>query len=494
MADTNNLLFLAIDVLVSLTLIIFIFLFIRTKQGLIYLFSILGLLVLLFISSYFVLPVAHLITQALLILLVVGFPVCFFDDWKQLFAEKKDDTKRPIQVGTLILFSIIFMAVTFISHIYFGAQITQLPQDIALSAANVKSGTAANFGGTTKVKITVSGPRNVISSLNNDSFSALVDVSGKDEGIYDLPVVVTNKTDKIKVIKVDPASATVSVEPIIKKTVPVAVKFSGKAGNDLVPDDPTINPDKVEVSGAKSVIDDLISATAPVHLNGETTALTPKVTLEALASSGDVIPNITFTPSEVTLGFNLVKAGKINTLGVKPIISGQPGENFWVSSITSDPATVSVTGTLDALTATKFISTKKIDISGIKEKTKYKADLDIPSGITMVDSITQVSIEVLLTNATTSKKVTPSLIYDNLNASLSVSSIDPTSISSWISGDDTTLSNTADSAIQVHVDFSAFKSAGTFAINITRDDFTLPTGISLNSYLPSSISVTLVNK
>ena len=439
-------------------------------------------------------PIAHLILQGFLIVMIVGLPLCFYDQWKDIFTGKPEEIKHPLPVSTIVLLSVIMLAMTFIIHLTIGTKVAEVPQDIIITSSNLKEGTAANLGNNTKVKVTVAAPRSVWASLTSESFTATVDIGSKDQGIYDLPVLVTSKVEKAKVVRVDPERVTVSIEPVIKKTVPVSVKFDGKAGNDLVPDNPTIDPEKVEISGPKSIVTDLLSATAVLKLNGETSVITSKVTLVALDPSNNTIPNITFSPTEVDVTVALIKAGKLKTVGVVPTITGQPSSGFWISSVTASPATVTITGAADVLDATKQINTNSVDVSGIAAETKKDTTLNLPNGITLAENITKITLTIKLSAASTSKLVNPEIIYTSLSNSLKVTSIDPATVSAWVVGDSQVLLNLSSGAIKLNLDLSTYKSAGTYSVKIQNNDFTLPSGITLSSFLPSSISVVLDNQ
>jgi YbbR domain-containing protein len=262
-----------------------------------------------------------------------------------------------------------------------------------------------------------------------------------------------------------------------------------------VPDVPVLNPATVNVSGAQSLINNVTQAIAPVVLNGETTSIDEKVTAQIQDVNGNIIPGVTIDPSQVEVKDGIIKPGITSTVGIQPVITGQPSNGYWVSSVSTSPSVVTITGSPSALQAVSSINTAPISVNGVGASETVTSNLTIPTGITLTDtSITQVSVTITLSSVSTTKTITPQISFKNLAQSLTVSSTTPTSISAVVSGSASILTALSDGSVVVSVDLSAYQSAGTYSVNIVNAEFTTPTGVSLVSFLPSTISVTLVNK
>lgn len=446
-------------------------------------------------SSYVALPALHLLAQASLVVLLISFPILFHQEW-QVVLDRSPQTivSSPLSPLVRLLLSVglalLFVGVTVGSS----NKVGQLAQEIPIKAVNVPDGMSARISGSQRVTILVSAPREDWRSVTPEAFSATVDVAKQSEGTYDLVVTVTSKVNTVKILKVKPSRAFVSVEPVIRKTVPVTVRYSGKAGDELVPGEAKITPDKVEIAGAKSLINDLTQAVVTVKLNGEVKPIEQKATLRVENSSGESLEGVSFTPAEVALVVPLVKAGKVKTVGIKPVLSGQPASGYWVKSVTVNPSTVAVTGPVEQLSTLTDVPTAPLTITGISDNTEQQLVLNLPTGITVADATTKVKVTVTLAKTETTKSLSPEIVYVGIDPALKVASITPASISAIVAGASDILAGLTGGQIKLNLDLSAYKSAGTYSVNIKNTNFTLVDGVSLTSFLPSAIGVTLENR
>lgn len=467
----------------------------NSKLGWRYLLIIAGALVLLIASSYLALPALRLSVQAIIIVLIVSVPVLFGGQLTALISGEAKTTPPTLNIFTQLSISILGAAILVMLGHGLNTQVGQFPVAIPIQAVNLADGLSASVASNQTATIFIEAPRSTWNGLTASSFSATVDTAKQGQGTYTLPIAVTSKVASARVLSVTPATVALTIEPIVKKTVSVVVKYTGHAGNGLVPDSPQLTPSKVDITGAQSVLSTITQVIAPVTLNGETTAIEQTVTGEVLDPSGNPISNVTITPATIDVKVNVITPGLSKTVGIVPIITGVPGSGYWVQTIATSPSVVTVTGTPDALAALTQLTTSAISVSGITSNTTLKTTLVIPAGITLLDNSNQtVSVVVGLGQTATTKTITPSLVYAGIPDGLQVASISPASISAIVSGLSTVLNGLADGSVSIKIDLSAYKSAGTYSVTITNASFVLPNGVSLVSFLPSAISVTLSSK
>jgi hypothetical protein len=104
-----------------------------------------------------------------------------------------------------------------------------------------------------------------------------------------------------------------------------------------------------------------------------------------------------------------------------------------------------------------------------------------------------VNLKISVTSAVSLKTVSPTINYQDLSGSLKVTLITPASLSVLVSGPIDKLA-TIDGQVVINLPLSIYKSAGTYSVSITKEMLVLPADISLVSFLPSAIDVTLSNK
>lgn len=466
----------------------------NTKRGMTYLGVTAGVIALLVISAQIMLPGLHVLSQVLLVVLLVGLPLFFEEKWSTLFSAPDPSVQvtprrhHPFLLGVFsILLGLLFAGLSNGPAL----KTAELPQGVSVSAANLPAGVSANFGTQKRINVIVRAPSSTWGKLTSEDFSATVDVKGLSEGTHDLQVSLSTRLPDVQIIRSKPDHVAVSLEPVIRKTVAVVARFEGKAANDLVPGEPTFNPDKVEVTGAKSIIEDITQAVVQVKLEGATQTLEQKLQAVALTPNGSVIEDVSFLPAEVETRVSLVKAGKQKTVGVKPRVTGQPATGYWVENIQVTPSTITITGEVDLLEKITSIDTDQISVSGLSVDTDTTATLAFPVGIVSTEGLAKVTVKIKISESSTVKQIQPTISYVGLDPSLKVTSINPTSVNSIVAGTQILLASITSGDALLKLDLSAYKSAGTYSVNIKATDFELKNGVSIVSFLPSAISVTL---
>lgn len=425
------------------------------------------------------------------VVLIIAIPVLLYEEWTGylLGVKKVGSLKKSWRLALALM---IGVAAVIISN---GTSVRTavLPESIVVSSTNTKPGLSANFGAVDTAKVIITAPRGTFAALNDKSFSATVDIGQREEGTYDLPIVVTSKISGVTVRGVKPDRVVVTVEPIIRKTVPVVMKYNGKADQELVPDSPIIDKDKVEVQGPRSVIQNLTQATAVIDISRKSADFESEVELAAFNSANEQIRSVEFEPKVVKVTTRLVKAGRIKTVPIKVAIQGNVASGYWISAVTAEPSTVAITGTPDVLEQVVSISTKPVSVNSVSSTATITTELELPSGATLATNSSRVAVTITVSDNVTTKQITPTIEYDGLATALKVASLNPTSVQLVVSGSSQQLSSISSSA-RLKLRLSAYKSAGVYSVAIVPSDITLPEGVTIVSYLPSAIDVTLENR
>ncbi|PIP21719.1 MAG: hypothetical protein COX39_01505 [Candidatus Nealsonbacteria bacterium CG23_combo_of_CG06-09_8_20_14_all_40_13] len=392
------------------------------------------------------------------------------------------------QIKLLALFSaLIFWFYVASSY----AKIGSFPGTLPIEYRNLPANTVA-ISDSDNISIKLAADGIVWQRLSSSSFMAYVDLAGLSIGTHELEVKVDMSVSGVQIIEKKPAKILVRIEPKISKEVPVSVKIEGKPGEGFVTQTADVQPTKVTVSGAQSVLEKILEATAVVKLNGETEDKTTVSKLFALDNEGKQINHISFSPEEVKVTLPFSKYEDVKTVGISPIFAGQPASSYWISKVTVSPQTITISGSASALRTTNYLETMPIDIEGIADNKTKSASLKLPEHIGLVgDNSVKVYIEVSQTAL--SKEITATIKYQNLNANFNVSQVSPSSVKIVVTAAGDILQNISSSNTIVNLDLTG-KQTGTFSIDISKNDISLPKDASVVSWLPSSLSITLQPK
>lgn len=166
-----------------------------------------------------------------------------------------------------------------------------------------------------EVNVTLRGPRSIMQEMRSRNLSLPVDLSKAE------PDTVVINTDSLPlplpsglaVLRMQPASITLSIDELVQKQIPVTAETEGKVALGYELKDIVLSPDKIPVSGPKALLERqqalktyaisleglTHSVTTPVHLNlspelasliGETTVAAKIAVKEIIAEK--IIHNI----------------------------------------------------------------------------------------------------------------------------------------------------------------------------------------------------------
>lgn len=373
------------------------------------------------------------------------------------------------------------------------SQVDYLPGKIPLTIKNIPDNLVA-IADVDSVQIKISSDRTTWQRLSANSFESFIDLHGLTQGTYQVDVTVNSNVSKVDIVDINPKKVLVRLEPLTKKTVPVKLQTEGNVGDGLVPGDATIDHEEVEISGAQSIINKVLEATAVIQLNGETSDIEKTVPLVALDSQGEKIKNINFSPGEVKVKLPIVKTGTSKTVGIKVKLDGNPKTGFWVSQITTSPSTITVRGNNGVLKNINYIETKSVNVEGISAEISKTVDLDLPSGVSLADNNLSVKVDVQFSSVSSSKEITAALVYNNLASNLKIDSSDPSTIKVIVSGSTDLLNTLSSDNVKINFDLTNYHTAGSYSIDLNKDIISVPSGATVSSFNPSAIKINLSNK
>lgn len=366
--------------------------------------------------------------------------------------------------------------------------VAKFPSAIPISVVNLTPGYTAIFD-QKEVKIEIAADAAVWQKLSASSFTAFIDLNGFSAGTYEVPLNVTTQVADLSIISKDPNVLVVTIEPAIEKEIPVVPRIEGDAAENMIAGDVIFNPASVKISGPESVVSGISQATAEIVLSGESQDFSKAAKLVALDNKNQPIKNVSFSPQSVVANIKIVRAGNIKNVGIRVVTSGSPTKGFFVSSVATDPAVISISGVPNIIRTITSISTEEVDITGAGQTITATATLDIPNGV-RTDSTNNVLVTIVISPITTTKPLTIPVDFINIPSGLKISSTSLQSIEVIISGQASIVETTGAENIGIVIDLSGAK-VGENTFVILNNNFSIPVGISIQTFSPQSVTVTL---
>ena len=345
-----------------------------------------------------------------------------------------------------------------------------------------------------QISLTLNAPRSMWAKLNNQPnlIRALIDLSGLDEGSYQIPVQVQLDARPVEIISFNPGSVQVTLEEFSSKSMPTRLILRGEVATGFQATSPLVSPASITVSGPRSLVNKVNEVRASLDLNRTSQDIERTLTLVAVDAEGTEVKNVEITPREVQAKVSVVQRGGYRNVVIKVVASGQVSSGYRVTNISVFPPTITVfsydPSLVDELPG--FVETTALDLTGATEDMDVRLSLSLPPGVAVVGDQTvavQVGVDPIEGSVTLSDM--PVLVIglaDDLQASVS-----PEVVDVIISGPLPVLDKLLATDVRVVVNLQG-EPAGTYQ-RIPQVEYSLSGSnqLRVESILPGSIEVVL---
>ena len=339
------------------------------------------------------------------------------------------------------------------------------------------------------VTVKAEGSSKVILGINASDFTALVNLAGKEEGEYLVPVEVRPPSSSIKVKAVSPGKVKVSLEKISTIKLPIIVKFTGMPDQNFVPANPILTPTEVTLTGPMSRLRNIKSVYVEVNLTGVSKASTFVLPVMLSVKNNASVESVQVNPSSCVVKLPGKNPTITKVVPVIPDISGVPFEGFAVKSVSVEPSVVTLQGSFSDLSNINSVSIKPIDINGITESKKYTAKFILPSNVKVSSGESECTVNVNIVPLKKEVlKIPLTVNYDNVKYDISVST---QSVSVILYGFPDELKNISKQAVSAIVDVSNFTKGEYDVPIIVRG---LPQGSVIATVVPRTVHIKITEK
>jgi YbbR domain-containing protein len=343
-----------------------------------------------------------------------------------------------------------------------------------------------------KVTVTLTGPRNALRDVRQDDVIARVDLSGLDDNSLGQDVVTVTRQVKAEVrgqqgrrVRADPvvSQAKVRLERLKSKQVSVTVKEVGVLPVGIQRESIGVEPTTATVTGAPGNIDAVDSVSADVKLDGQTVSFSQQANLEARDSAGRTIGGVTVQPATATVNVKVKPTLFPKQVAVVVNARGQPKTGYEVTSIRTDPPSVTVVGPLDLVNNLTGI-TVDVDIDGATSDVVRSVKLPLPQNVTTNQQNVVVTIGIQAVRAPGSIGVAPRVI--NLQQGLTANLTTPV-VALSLSGPLADLAQLRTSDVSVTVDATGL-GPGTYKLD---PKVSVPSTLQVDATVPEKVEVVI---
>ena len=148
------------------------------------------------------------------------------------------------------------------------------------------------------VVLRLTGPRTLVSTLDADDLKLFLDLKGAKSGLGSYPLESSSFgiPRGITVTRITPPVIQLKLEPVMRRSLPVTVRFAGKPPAGYKITDTVVEPETISVQGPAEEVKRLVSVeTLPIDIDDHRSPIRRKVRLWA-----DGKP-LSFTPDQVAV-------------------------------------------------------------------------------------------------------------------------------------------------------------------------------------------------
>ena len=198
------------------------------------------------------------------------------------------------------------------------------------------------------VSLTVVGTRSALDAVSPDDFSATIDAQGRAAGQYSLPVRAESLVEDVRVRAVQPETAVLTLQELIRREVPVRVETANPPPLGFSVGRPSVAPERAIVTGIASDVEQVEAVVARLDLAGATVSLEGDVPLEPRTGGGAAVPRVTVEPRFARVAAPITQEVFRRAVAVRANVQGAPRAGYRVVEISVQPPTVELFVPLDA--------------------------------------------------------------------------------------------------------------------------------------------------
>jgi YbbR domain-containing protein len=365
----------------------------------------------------------------------------------------------------------------------------QYPRQVTIEFIGQDPATILTAGGSTTVSIRLSAPRSIWDRLTNDRnpVRAVVDLSGLEEGTYELPVQVQVNTAPVKIVSYTPKRISLSMERLQSQQMPVSLVRRGDIAIGYKAGQPSLDPGDALISGPQSIVERVVGLQVILDMTKANDTITRALDIQAVDANGLVLNGLTIEPAKATIIQPVVQMGGYRNVVVKVVTTGLVSDGYRLTTISVSPAAVTVFANdpslVDSLPG--YVETSPVDLTGARDDIDTRLTLNLPAGISVVgDQTVNVVVGIAAIEGSLALNDMPIEVI-NLGPGLTAS-LSPETLNLIVSGPLPLLDRLLSGDVRIIIDLGGI-SPGTYQM-IPRVELAI-SEVQVQSVLPSSIEV-----
>lgn len=326
------------------------------------------------------------------------------------------------------------------------------------------------------VRVVVRARRSILNKIDNNDISAVADMRNRDTdtGVVPITAVVDGYEESLDVTtSTSPNNVLIKVEDVASKSFPISVSTQNLPRDGYELGEMTVNPERIEISGAESTVESIKSVVARINVNGLSEDSVVEAELLIFDGNGNSMDQSGLTNNlgddGVSVNVQVLPSKEVN---LSFEVSGTPEDGYQFTGLSSVPESVEVYGTVEDLAELRQIEipASAIDITGLSSKQEYTIDISpyLPDGIKLTDETADnVVVTVMVEKIGTRTLLLPmgAIRFNNLSDRLTATIETTGDLEVHFTGDEELLER-LDIKNAASIDLRGYTSPGTYEIPV----------------------------
>lgn len=257
------------------------------------------------------------------------------------------------------------------------------------------------------IRVTLRAPRSVWEQLTREenAVRAVLDLAGLSADEHELEVQVLISVRPVQIVREEPETVIVHLEPLAIRTLPIVLSLSGQPAIGYQAGEATIEPGEVILSGPESLVNQVERARVLVRLDGLRESIDQSMKIEVLDEQNTRLEGITINPESARVSIPVSQQGGFRDVAVKVVVQGQQAAGYRLENISVFPPVVTVFAEDPELVIglPGIVETEPLNLQDAKQDIATRLALDLPEGVTIVSAQAQtVQVQVAISPIQTS--------------------------------------------------------------------------------------------
>lgn len=228
------------------------------------------------------------------------------------------------------------------------------------------------------VYVRLSGPRNTIINVGPSDIKAYIDLSDVQEGTVDVPIHVEIPSGT-ELKKQSMTSTKITVDVYTVKEFKLTPHIVGNLDEKDFISELKIVPEKVVVSGARRLIQEVSQAVIEVPVNQRNSDFALMAPIRLYDSEGSPVEGLEMTPWQSNVKVTIGHDAMSKSVPLNVNITGQTANK----TVTIQPTSIQIRGSADTLRSISSIDLPDINVENMKEEKSWKVIIPPVDGINM---------------------------------------------------------------------------------------------------------------